>query len=383
MTTPIEVSLPAVRAFRMARQHLVSPSPAGSMLEAVTAVHGIQSQVDAHAVFAVGQRVAKAGPAEIKRALWQDRTLVKTWAMRGTLHWLPSDEEPLYASALSDLRSARMFGWMARDGHSRAKVDSFAELTMEALDGRAMTRGEIAEAVIPAAGDWVAPYLLSSWGSGMGALCSMGLVVFGPPRGGSTTFVRRDQWLGDPPSLDPAGSRCELLRRYLRAFGPATMQDFAYWLGIPNRDIADVCAAVTPELATVSVDGRPRWILAEDVEALASSASGRMPVRLLPAFDPLMLAHRDKSDHLDMRFHKRVYGVAAWVYPVVLVEGVARATWSYKRTSSRLLVTVKPFTRTNQRVMKAVEREARRLGAVVGLEGSVEAITQHIMAPLG
>jgi len=97
-----------------------------------------------------------------------------------------------------------------------------------------------------------------------------------------------------------------------------------------------------------------------------------MPVRLLPAFDPLMLAHRDKSDNLDMRFHKRVYGAAAWVYPVVLVEGVVQATWSYRRTSSRLIVTVKPFGRLNQRVTKAVEREARRLGTVVGLEGSVE-----------
>jgi len=210
----------------------------------------------------------------------------------------------------------------------------------------------------------------------MSALCAMGLVVFGPPRGGSTTFVRRDQWLGNPPALDPIESRCELLRRYLRAFGPATMQDFAYWLGVANREIADVCVAVTPELAMVLVGGKPRWVLAEDIEPLVVSEKTTMPVRLLPAFDPLMLAHRDKSDHLDMRFHKRVYGAAAWVYPVVLVEGVARATWSYKRTSTRLIVSVKPFARLNQRFWKAVEREAGRLGKVVGLEGAVAAVEQ-------
>ena len=150
------------------------------------------------------------------------------------------------------------------------------------------------------------------------------------------------------------------------------MQDFAYWLGVANRDIGDVCESVLPEIATVQVAGTSRWVMAEDVEALVVASEARMPVRLLPAFDPLMLAHRDKSDHLDMRFHKRVYGAAAWVYPVVLVEGVVQATWSYRRTSSRLLVTVKPFGRLNQRVTKAVEREARRLGTVVGLEGSVE-----------
>ena len=367
----VEVSLPAVRAFRMARQRLITPSPAGSLLEAVTAVHGIQAQVDAHAVFALGQRVAGCGPDEIRQALWQDRTLVKTWAMRGTLHWLPRDEEPLYVSALSDLRSARLFHWMARDGQSRTDVERFAERTMVALDGRAMTRQEIAATVIPEVGEWVSPYLLSSWGSGMSALCSLGLVVFGPPRGGSTTFVRRDQWLDNPPELDPVASRCELLRRYLRAFGPATTQDFGYWLGVANRDIQDVRECVEPELATVLVEGKPRRVLAHDVEALVGAGQVKMPVRLVPAFDPLLLAHRDKSDHLDMRFHKRVYGAAAWVYPVVLVDGVARATWSYARTSSRLVVTVKPFGRLNQRVGKAVEREARRLGAMVGLDGQV------------
>lgn len=375
MTVATVVSLPAVRAFRMARQQLITPSPAGSMLEAVTAVHGIQSQVDAHAVFAVGQRVAGCGPDDIRRALWHDRSLIKTWAMRGTLHWLARDEEPLYVSALSDLRSARMYAWMARDGNPRTHVDLFAERTMAALDGKAMTRREIAAEVIPEVGEWVAPYLLSSWGSGMSALCAMGLIVFGPPRGGSTTFVRRDQWLGDPPSLDPVEARSELLRRYLRAFGPATMQDFAYWLGVANRDITDVRDRVAPELAAVSVDGKPRWVLGKDIEPLASAADVRMPVRLVPAFDPLLLAHRDKSDHLDMRFHKRVYGAAAWVYPVVLVDGVARATWSYKRTSTRLVVTVQPFTRLNQRVWKAVEREARRLAQVVGLAGNVEAVS--------
>lgn len=359
----------------MARQRLIAPAPAGSLLASVTAVHGIQSQVDAHAVFAVGQRVAGCGPDDIRQALWQDRTLVKTWAMRGTLHWLPRDEEPLYVSALSDLRSARMYRWLERDGNSRELVDRFAERTMAALDGGvALTRREIADVVIPEVGDWVSPYLLSSWGSGMSALCSMGLVVFGPPRGGSTTFVRRDQWLDTPPTHDPVEARCELLRRYLRAFGPATVQDFAYWLGVANRDIGDVCETVSPEIATVRVEGKPRWVLAEDVEALVAASEVRMPVRLLPAFDPLMLAHRDKGDHLDMRFHKRVYGAAAWVYPVVLVDGVARATWSYRRTSSRLLVTVKPFGRLNQRVVRAVGREARRLGLVVGLEGLVEAL---------
>ena len=376
MTADVEVSLPAVRAFRMARQHLIAPSPSGSLLAAVSAVHGIQSQVDAHAVFAVGQRVAGCGPDDIRGALWRDRTLVKTWAMRGTLHWLPRDEEPLYVSALSDLRSARMYRWMERDGNSREQVDRFAERTVAALDGGvALTRREIAEVVIPEVGEWVSPYLLSSWGSGMSALCSLGLVLFGPPRGGSTTFVRRDQWLDDPPTLDPVEARCELLRRYLRAFGPATMQDFAYWLGVANRDIGDVCEAVLPEIATVRVEGKPRWVVAEDVEALEAASDVRMPVRLLPAFDPLMLALRDKSDHLDMRFHKRVYGAAAWVYPVVLVDGVARATWSYRRTSTRLLVTVKPFGRVSLRVMKAVDREASRLGAVVGLEGTVEALS--------
>ena len=78
------VSLHAARGFRMRRQHLIERAPAGNLLEAVEAVHGIQAQIAAHAVFAVAQRVDRTTQAEIDQALWTERTMIKTWAMRGT-----------------------------------------------------------------------------------------------------------------------------------------------------------------------------------------------------------------------------------------------------------------------------------------------------------
>jgi hypothetical protein len=373
---PLAVTLGQVRAFRLHRQHLTERAPAGAMLAAVHAVHGIQAQVAAHAQFALGQRVEGCVPARINAALWEERSLVKTWAMRGTVHWLPADEEPLYVSGLSSLRAAYALRYLERNGIAREQVQELQERVLEALDGQRLTRREAAAVVLPHVGAWAEPLLTSSWGGVMRMLCMQGLALFGPPDGSRIPFVRRDQWLPAAPAIDPHEARCELLRRYLRTFGPATSADFAYWLGLPNRDLASVWSCLRPELAEVSVVGERRWLLVEDREALAGAALPPGQVRLLPAFDPLLLAHRTKSDHLDLRFHKRVYGAAAWVYPVVMVDGVIRGTWSYARTAKRLTVTLKPFDRFNQKLERAATRETQRLGTMLGLAGDVALATE-------
>ena len=365
------VSIQQARAFRVIRQQLAPPLPAGSLLEAVRAAHGIQAQVSAHAIFAVGQRVDGCTPEEITRALWQDRTLVKTWAMRGTVHWLTADEEPLYVRGLSELHLGYIYGYYERNGVSREQLRELLERVLEALDGQALTRQEVAAAVRPRVGAWAEPFLTTSWGGVMRMLCMEGLTLFGPPEGSRITFVRRDQWLPPAPEIDPQEARRELLRRYLRTFGPSTLSDFSYWLGPRIRELTPTWDSLLPELAEVSMDGKRRWLLRDDVEALLGASLKPGHVRLVPAFDPILLAHKDKGELLDMRFHKRVYGAAAWVYPSVLVDGEVRAIWSYARKGKALVITVKPFTRLNQRVMNAVAREADRLAAMHGLIGAV------------
>src|SRR5690348_3303526 len=94
-------------AWRGRRHCLDRRAPAGSMLEVASSLCGLHAQVMSSAALALWARVEDLAPQAVQRALWQDRTLVKTWAMRGTLHLLPSAELPVWHGALSTSRRYR------------------------------------------------------------------------------------------------------------------------------------------------------------------------------------------------------------------------------------------------------------------------------------
>jgi hypothetical protein len=367
-----DVSLHAVRGFRMRRQHLIERAPAGNLLEAVEAVHGIQAQISAHAQFAVAQRIDKCGPSEIDRALWTDKSLIKTWAMRGTVHWLPAVEEPLFVAAMQIIRGPSIDRWWEREGVTTDQVRHLYAAAMDALGTGPMTRQEVADTVVPVVGEWAEPYLLSSWGSGFKRMCQSGLIVFGPSRGTNVTFTRRDCWTGHAqPDRDNHGALRELMRRYVRSFGPVTVRDAAYWLGATIRDIKADWDQILPELVPVRIAGEERWLLSGDLDDLTAMEGATLPVRLVPAFDPLLLAHRAKTDLLAESLRKRIYGAAAWVYPSVLVKGAIAGKWQYERKAKTMIVTVEPFQRITRQAQRAIQREADHLASITNRTAEV------------
>jgi hypothetical protein len=355
----------------MRRQHLIERAPAGNLLEAVEAVHGIQAQIAAHANFAVAQRVKGMTQAEIDRALWTDRSLIKTWAMRGTVHWLPVTEEPTFVSGMRVIREPMYAGWWAREGYSSQQIEQLYGAVLDALVDGPRTRQEVTAEVVPAVGKWAEPFLLSGWGGVFKGMCASGLIVFGPSRGTNITFARRDHWTDQTMVEDRDAALVELMRRYVRSFGPVTMQDTAYWIGAYQRDLKPYWEQLLPELTAVEVAGETRYVLAEDVDDLTAMEGAKLPVRLVPAFDPLLLAYRDKAQLLDMRFHKRIYGAAAWVYPAVLIDGWVAGAWKYERKAKQVIITIEPFRKITKTAQKAIQREANYLASISGRTAEV------------
>src|SRR6185369_8068698 len=108
------------------------------------------------------------------------------------------------------------------------------------------------------------------------------------------TFVRVDTWLPKQPAVAAADARAELLRRFLSAFGPADGRDFSKWSGLRSVDAKSAADALGDQIVRVSVDGSSGWILRADVDALMRSTLDEGAVRLLGAFDSLLLAHATK-----------------------------------------------------------------------------------------
>src|SRR4029450_13508919 len=124
-----------------ARTRLDARAPDGAMLEVAAGIAGVHAQVLSSDELTLWARVEGLGPDHVRRALWEDRSLVKTWAMRGTLHLLPAAEFPTWQAALSTKRPWEARSWQRGFGISLAELERVDAAVGEAPEGRLLTRG--------------------------------------------------------------------------------------------------------------------------------------------------------------------------------------------------------------------------------------------------
>ena len=142
-----KLTWPQIAAWRVCHHHLDQHLPAESMLKVASELCGLHAQVLSSAALAVWARVETLEQGAVPRALWQDRTLLKTWAMRGTLHLLPVADLALWQAALGTSRRYRKPGLWRRFGLTLEELDRLTEAIGTALDGCVMTREELARKV--------------------------------------------------------------------------------------------------------------------------------------------------------------------------------------------------------------------------------------------
>ncbi|MEP7028183.1 MAG: winged helix DNA-binding domain-containing protein [Candidatus Eisenbacteria bacterium] len=354
-------------AARVAGQGLERRAPRTRLLEVCGAIGGAQAQVGSAARLSLAARVAGVTDEHLRAAVDGKRSLVKTWTVRGTLHLVPARDLPLYIAAFGRLRRESALRWLARSGMSAKTVEALCADILEALADGPLNRKQVAARVGDAHGAQARRMLENSWGGIFHCVTNLGLVVFGPAESGQTTFVRVDQWLGAPlAKVDPAQAEAELARRFLKAYGPATVRDFGYWAGLYAPDAARMWDRIADERREVTVEGRAAFVHASVRRPIAVRNGAGPHVRLLPHFDAFLLGHRDKAACLEQARYKRVFKSAGWISPVVLVDGRVAGTWAIERPASRLIARVAAFRPLDRREQAGVAAEVEALGTFFG-----------------
>ena len=354
---------------RLGAQHLHTPLPAASFHRMVTDISGLHAQVMSSAELAAAVRVDGLAPGTVATALWSDRSLVKTWAMRGTLHLLTAGDYPLYAAALSNRRFDLDGPWLKYHGLLASDVPALVDAVSAALDGRQLTREELGGEVVRRLGDskWEA-LLASGWGAVLKPVAFQGRLCFGPSDGNRVTFVRPDQWIGPFERLDPVESLTEIARRFLTAYGPARVEEFARWWGVQPKAVRPVLK-VDHGFVQVEVEGaKPAWTVPQATVV----DDGTPVVRLLPSFDPYTVAVRHNGQRPITGAEKDlVYRKAGWISPVLVVDGEIAGVWEHKEEKGRLSVRISPFARVSPAVADLATVEAERLATYLGLPADI------------
>jgi Winged helix DNA-binding domain len=371
----VKVGWKDVRARRLARSSLSERASGDRLVEVAGALCGVHAQVQASAELQLAVRVEEIEQADVRAALWEQRTLVKAWTVRGTLHLHPAEELSLWlaarravaGSADKDLPPWRDPAGALHPAIAADEVEAVRAAVWDALESRCLLREELAEEVVQRVGAAPRERLRSGFAFFLGELCQ------GPPQGSRITLARPDQWIQGWRETDEREALREICLRFLRTYGPARPVDFTEWLGSGAFKVA-AARALFEELGAgleeIEVDGRSCFVPAGDRSFPAPTSE----IRLLPEYDVYVMGFREREQLVPQRVRELIasHGRGRYEGPagvrLLLVDGVAAGLWERRKRGGRLELRVRLARRLGKTRHAELEREAERLGAFLGLQ---------------
>jgi hypothetical protein len=315
----------------------------------------IQAQEYLFALWALGLRMRQATEATIERAI-ADQRIVRTWPMRGTLHFVAPEDARWMLGLLTPRVIARSAGRYRQLGLDEAVFARSRDIVEPALaGGKQLTRKAIAE-LLEAAG------IATSGGRALhilGHLAQRGVICFGARQGKQATFTLLDDWAPKGRALARDEALAELAERYFTSHGPATVRDFVWWSGLTTADARAGIGMAEARLARETIEGQTYW-RASAAPPVQRSAPG---AHLLPAFDEYTVAYRDRGAVADPA-HALVS--QQFLSPTIVVNGQVVGNWQRTIKKETVVITTSYFAEPDESAAQAVAAAAARYGSFLG-----------------
>jgi len=360
--TDASVTWSQALAWRMER-HLLDPVGSESVADVVRRLGAVLSMDESLAELSVRSRRETSRRGELARAL-AEGTVIKTFAFRGSMHYLSPEDGGIYLALRSAGRQWELPSWVEYYRLSPSDWPDFRAAVREALSDGPLTIAELG-AVLTRRRAY--RHLIPVFDEGAGTLVKpltwQGDMSFGPPRDGQHSFQRLDNnplWRGIP-DLDDAGPRA--ITAYFQVYGPATFDHIHYWLGnglsAGRKRLNRWISELGDRLVAVDVEGVTAYVVREDVDSLVAARPSEA-VRFLPGHDQWVMGPGTKDVHITPPSRRDL--VTRKANPVI-VGGVVCGTWAPR--GEDLTVTWLDDRRPPD---AAIEQEVARLAGILGRE---------------
>lgn len=349
-----EISYTRLTAQQISNTNFTKPG------QIVAHLGAMQAQDFQSSLWAIGLRLPGSVLTDIEAAI-NNHEIIRTWPMRGTLHFVAADDVRWMLKLLTPKvisGSAKRHRDLELDERVFAKAKNLFE---KALAGnKILTRNELFE-ILQSNG--IDPknqrgYHIIIY------LCQTGFVCLGPHQGKQPAFVLLDEWVPKTKELDREASIVEITKRYFTSHGPATIADFAWWAGLNIADIKIGLAQAGSSIIREVVEGQEYWM--PHVSPKIPTASG---VYLLPAFDEYLLGYKDRSAvlHEDHK-HKLAPGNNGMFMPTIIIDGQVAGLWKRLIGAKTIKITLDLFRPLSQEEEAQVMDKLRGFSAFADKE---------------
>jgi hypothetical protein len=357
------MTLRDVALLRLANQGISAPV-ADSPAAVVASLLAMQAQDYGGALWSVGLRLAEVTRGQVEAAI-ASRQIVRTWPMRGTLHFVAAPDVRWMLELLTPRVIAASATRQKRLGLDARVLSRCEKALVRALrGGRQLPRDEV-YAVIERTGITTGDYrgYHVVW-----RLAQERVLCFGPHAGKQPTFTLLDEWVPACPALARDEALALLARRYFAAHGPATAHDLAWWSGLKVTDVKAAIESLGDELLQRRVGDRV-YVTSAAVSRAAPAAGA---VHLLPGFDELLLGYRDPSPSLDGSHADKILPGGNGVFMSTMVSmGRVVGTWRAAARRGYVEVMPAPFAALPAREVEDFRSAAERYGRFLGLPVSL------------
>ena len=350
------------------RNQLVSDSPFSQPDHVVKWMGAIQAQHLAAAIIAIGLRVAshsKSTAVDVERAI-VDRKIVRTWPMRGTLHFVPAEDLRWMLDLLTPRvirNSAGRYRQLELDEKVFSKIRIVVEKALE--KGGQLSRAEIYQVLEEngiATTDQRGIHIL-------GYLAQNGVICFGPHRGKQPSFVLLDEWIPDKKILENDAGLAILAGRYFKSHGPATVYDFAYWSGLVLAQTKRGIELVKEELDYRVIKDMTYFYPEQEVKE-RPYPDGH-PLFLLPAFDEVLCGYKDKTATFGSLDIKSIILKNGIIQPMIMTKNQTVGTWKQSIKNEHMRIEAYLFQKITALEKEKIEEKAMELGYFLNKEVAV------------
>ena len=346
-----------IMSLRLFNQQLMDPrlTAAGDVVRWLCAV---QAQDYLGALWAVGMRLRKTSvQEEIEEAL-EMKTIVRSWPMRGTLHFVAPEDLRWMLRHLTPKVITRGASNYRKAGLNAKIFTKSGALWEKELSGKQMTRDELYDVL-------ERNKIKTSNMRGLhilGYLAHQGLICFGPRRGKQQTLVLLDEWLPPAKMIDREEALSKLALRYARSHGPVQVEDLAWWAGLTKKESLDALESNRDELLQKEFQGKKYW-LARDSEIREVDPTRAF---MIPTYDEMGVGYKDRTAMIDRKDEKKI---ANTIFTSgILINGKVVGTWRRTLEKESVKIETKLLRKLSRKEKDSVREEMHRYAAFVGMK---------------